>query len=388
MKKAFLALVAITALAAAWMPASSSAATPGKIAFVSDRDGDDEVFVMNADGSGQTQLTFNTATEHDPFWSPNGKQIGFFSDRVAANVDELWVMNADGTSQRQLTVGTDGGYSGDWGPDGRTIVFGKDIPGIDQFFLINADGSGLRQLSSFADAGTGSYGAHFAPTGTQIVFTHDVPTGPDALSLLSSSGGLPADFTSINGYAPDFTGDGKRIVFYGNQAPDGGTDNEILSIMPTGAGLMQLTSTANGVQESAPSPSKDGLNRIAFRASDGDNEIFVMNGDGSGRVQITFNSGADSNDKAPDWQPTARCGKGVATIVGTAASETLVGGPKRDIISGQGGRDKIKGKGGNDILCGDKGKDKLIAGKGKKDTCIGGKGNDTGKACEREKKIP
>jgi len=71
------------------------------IAFVSDRDGNEEIYVMNADGTGQTNLTNNPANDFSAAWSPDGSQIAFASDRVF-NCD-IYVMNADGTGQTILT---------------------------------------------------------------------------------------------------------------------------------------------------------------------------------------------------------------------------------------------------------------------------------------------
>ena len=67
----------------------------GLIAFVSDRDGNQEIYVMNADGSGLTSLTNNAADDYDPAWSPDGRQIAFYSDRDGNW--EIYLMNADGS---------------------------------------------------------------------------------------------------------------------------------------------------------------------------------------------------------------------------------------------------------------------------------------------------
>ncbi len=72
-----------------------------RIAFSSDRDGNYEIYVMNADGSGQTRLTDNEALEWFPTWSPDGRRIAFSSDRDG-NWD-IYVMNADGSGQTRLT---------------------------------------------------------------------------------------------------------------------------------------------------------------------------------------------------------------------------------------------------------------------------------------------
>jgi TolB protein len=86
----------IIALGAVGAPPSTA-----RIAFVSNRDGNDEIYGMNADGTGQTRLTNNPAWDSDPAWSPDGSQIAFVSDRDG-NL-EVYVINADGTGPTNLT---------------------------------------------------------------------------------------------------------------------------------------------------------------------------------------------------------------------------------------------------------------------------------------------
>ncbi len=73
-----------------------------EIAFTSNRDGNDEIYVMNADGSNQTRLTYNDAYDGMPAWSPDGTRIAFESRRDS-NGSAIYVMNADGSNQTQLT---------------------------------------------------------------------------------------------------------------------------------------------------------------------------------------------------------------------------------------------------------------------------------------------
>ena len=71
-----------------------------KIAFISTHDGDPEIFLMNADGTGLKKLTDNTAVDAAPSWSPDGGKIVFTSDRSGAF--ELYRMNADGSRQEMI----------------------------------------------------------------------------------------------------------------------------------------------------------------------------------------------------------------------------------------------------------------------------------------------
>src|SRR5687768_12703256 len=97
----------------------ASAAFPGgngKIAFVSTRDGNGEIYVMDADGSEQTRLTSNAAFDFFPAWSPDGSKIAFTSDRDG-NYD-VYVMNADGSEQTRLTSNAARDIEPAWSPDG------------------------------------------------------------------------------------------------------------------------------------------------------------------------------------------------------------------------------------------------------------------------------
>jgi TolB protein len=121
-----------------------------KIAFATRRDGDDEIYVMNPDGSEPTRLTKNRASDTAPAWSPDGRKILFQSDRDGDV--EIFVMDADGSNQTPLTDYPGRDQDADWSPNGRTIAFERDIAPIDelilQVFVMNADGSEHRALTS------------------------------------------------------------------------------------------------------------------------------------------------------------------------------------------------------------------------------------------------
>jgi len=87
----------------------------GKIAFASDRDGEDaEIYIMNADGSNQTRLTNNSAGDLWPCFSPDGTEIAFTSGRDGDL--EIYIMNADGSNQTSITNNPAGDIRPSWGP--------------------------------------------------------------------------------------------------------------------------------------------------------------------------------------------------------------------------------------------------------------------------------
>lgn len=126
-------------VAPAWSPDGS------KIAFHSNRDGDAEVHVMNADGSGVTNLTSNSSWDGHPAWSPDGSKIAFTSDRDGNN--EVYVMNADGSGQTNLTNNPEQDSAPAFSPDGSKIAFPSRRDGNYEIYVMNADGSALMRLT-------------------------------------------------------------------------------------------------------------------------------------------------------------------------------------------------------------------------------------------------
>jgi len=92
-----------------------------RIAFVSNRDENQEIYVMEADGSNLRRLTQNRAQDASPAWSPDGSQIAFTSDRDGNR--EIYVMKTDGSNVRRLTNYTDDDSDPAWSPDGSRITF-------------------------------------------------------------------------------------------------------------------------------------------------------------------------------------------------------------------------------------------------------------------------
>jgi Tol biopolymer transport system component len=117
-----------------------------KIAFVSDRDGNREIYVGNADGSSPHRLTDNPAIDQFPAWSPDSSKLAFGTNRDGN--DEIYVMSAsDGSGQTNLTADPAADRYAAWSPDGAKIAFRSSRAHSFDIFLMNPDGSGVARLT-------------------------------------------------------------------------------------------------------------------------------------------------------------------------------------------------------------------------------------------------
>ena len=134
---------------------------------------------MNADGSGQAQLTFVSGFDAFPEWSPDGTKIAFTSDRLAA--DDIWVMNANGSNPTRLTRGKPIDERPDWSPDGSTIVFSRN----GNIWKMDANGANQVQLTSVKQA---EFAPAFSPTGGRIAYNRETKDGRISVWTMHADG--------------------------------------------------------------------------------------------------------------------------------------------------------------------------------------------------------
>ncbi len=181
---ALLALAFAAVLAALHAPPGESAfpGANGKIAFATFRDGNWEIYAMNPDGSGPTNLTNNEAQDRCPGWSSDGAKIAFTSNRDGNY--EIYVMNADGSDQTRLTIFNEAQDECPvWSPGGTKIAFHSGRTGGDDIYIMNADSSDQARLTTDPDNQAGPTGRTTAgPTGRPMA-PRSPSTAPATVTL-------------------------------------------------------------------------------------------------------------------------------------------------------------------------------------------------------------
>jgi Tol biopolymer transport system component len=261
-----------------------------RIVFVDGRGFRVDIYVMKADGSGLRNLTRTPARDFDPVWSPDGRKIAFLRERDAGRWPpnfqnfEVYVMNADGSGQRRLTGKT--AHAPAWSPNGRRIAFvrGRDV------YVMNADGSGQRNLT-----GTTTDDAHspaWSPDGHTIAFASGHCSRPqppparcfDLYAVNADGSGLRRLTRNTNDHAPAWSRDGRKIAFV--SVRDG--NREIYVMNADGSGQQRLTRNRAGDYSPAWSPDGRKIAFVSQRDGNVNHEIYVMNTlDGGGQRNLT-----------------------------------------------------------------------------------------------------
>jgi Tol biopolymer transport system component len=278
--------VVVALLAMLVAPASAQAAFPGhngKIAFSSNVDGDYEIYTINPDGTGLTQLTHNTETDWKPNWSADGSKILFDRDPSS-----IWVMNADGSAQAFVTSDPrtptrDPG----WSPDATHIAYsqiGTDCDTVGTGIVVaDADGSNEQFLT--CQGGEDDGRPRWSPDGQKIAFYATTFADFQRIYTINPDGTGVTQLTTDTVLAvyPDWSPDGSKILF-----TDHGADG--LATVPRNGGSSTPLTTETG--DSWASWSPDGSKIVVSRRGG----LHILNSDGTNPTFLT-------QGIVPDWQP-------------------------------------------------------------------------------------
>ncbi len=249
-----------------------------RIAFVSDRDGNKEIYTMSADGSDPMRLTSELGNDRSPVWSPNGSQIAFVFDRDSG---ALFAVSADGSETRNISGNSVKGFS--WSPDGSRMAFISSSSL--QLYLVNPDGSGLVELTQ-SIKGFGK--PEWSPKGDKIAFAsyHEILSG--AIYIVNIEGGeLRRIGTESSLDSFSWSPDGARFATRGTFGRGG------LFILDIDSG--NLTQLYEGfVYQPVWMPDAQGIGFFS------NGEVYSLQiNNGYIAANLTNNPGGHNND--PDW---------------------------------------------------------------------------------------
>jgi Tol biopolymer transport system component len=308
----------------------SAEESPSHIAFMSNRDGNWEIYVMSSDGSHQKRLTTNEADDTWPSLSPDGQQVAFVSK--TSDESGIYVVGIDGTNLHRISEAQGQAKWPVWSPDGGSIAFswqkdkddgialaktagsGQSLLTVNrldlyptcfsidsqiiflsirdggyQYYRMESDGSGLEKLE------VGLPLSKHKPAEVMGVFVDVDITGMLIQYFTQRDGIIPFEDTgNMIGEFPRWSPDGSQIAFHSNREGN----MEIFVMNSDRSQLKRLTN--NDAYDMFPTWSPDGT-KIAFQSTrNGDADIYVMNVDGSGQIRLTTDSGLDA---LPSWRP-------------------------------------------------------------------------------------
>jgi Tol biopolymer transport system component len=240
--------------------------------------GNDDIYTVDPDGTGVTNLTSSTArSESLPAWSADGTRIAFYSRHEPSSEDHtsdgIWIMNADGSEPHLVLAAAVYGGTLTWSPDGRKIAFAQYgcAPSFSScstsLYTVSVDGTGLTELMPAAQAPCGP-GCHWA-----------------------------------DDFDPAWSPDGKTIAFISDRDPSSPTSRSpryrLFTMSPDGTGLTNLEPSAS--DQFGPDWSPDSQ-RLAFvKTPDGFPQVYVMDADGTGEARLTDVPGFSAAN--PSWAP-------------------------------------------------------------------------------------
>jgi Tol biopolymer transport system component len=273
----------------------------GQIVYASDRSGMPEVWIINIDGSGHTQLTHIAEGACQPDWSPDGTRIVFISP-CPKNQDSypgasLFIIDADGSNLTPLPSAPGGDYDPDWSPDGNKIVFTSlRDGGVARLYSINLKDNTVISLSGEESS---NQQPDWSPDGEMIAYVGSdnriwamADNGQEKYGLTVGGG----DFRSFN---PGWSPDGKTLVFSRRRADDTSGLSWLMAVPYTNEGALPVE-IPSALLSSEASYSSDGFWLVFKNWTSGNHDIYIMRANGIDRQPLVTD---ESYDFDPCWRP-------------------------------------------------------------------------------------
>ncbi len=276
----------------------------GRIAFASDRDGNADIYIMDADGGQPVNITNSESQDFEPTWSPDGTRLAFSS--IADRAGDIYVISASGGDRQQLTDHPAIDSTPRWSPDGSLISFySARSQGEGFMWLMIPDGTDARVVPLTQDPSDPETPCRavtpfsWLPDSQRLLFQGSrADTNAVQVCAVNIDGSdvevIRSDNDAMN-IAPAASPDGSRVAFASDRD---GEDLEIYVVDTDGGNLRRLTDSSS--RDAQPTWSPDGQ-WIAFTSTrDAGFEVYIMRADGSDLRRLTDNQAIDGD---PAWSP-------------------------------------------------------------------------------------